>query len=41
MKPQALTELKDRAVTQAIETITNRIDQLGVIEPTVAAVWAG
>src|SRR5204863_2374831 len=35
MKPQALTELKDRAVTQAIETIRNRIDQLGVTEPTI------
>ncbi len=29
MKPQALTDLKNRAVTQAIETIRNRIDQLG------------
>jgi preprotein translocase subunit SecD len=35
MKPQALTELKNRAVTQAIETIRNRIDQLGVTEPTI------
>ncbi|HEY1263987.1 MAG TPA: protein translocase subunit SecD [Terriglobales bacterium] len=35
MKPQALTELKDRAVTQAIETIRNRIDQLGVNEPVI------
>ena len=35
MKPQALTELKDRAVQQAIETINNRIDQLGVTEPTI------
>jgi preprotein translocase subunit SecD len=35
MKPQALKELKDRAVTQAIETIRNRIDQLGVTEPTI------
>jgi preprotein translocase subunit SecD len=35
MKAQALTELKNRAVTQAIETIRNRIDQLGVTEPTI------
>ncbi|HXY04436.1 MAG TPA: protein translocase subunit SecD [Terriglobales bacterium] len=35
MKPQALAELKQRAVTQAIETIRNRIDQLGVSEPVI------
>ena len=35
MKPQALAELKNRAVTQAIETIRNRIDQLGVTEPVI------
>jgi preprotein translocase subunit SecD len=35
MKPQSLTELKNRAVSQAIETIRNRIDQLGVTEPTI------
>jgi preprotein translocase subunit SecD len=35
MKPQALTELKNRAVEQAIETIRNRIDQLGVSEPII------
>src|SRR5207253_6838894 len=35
MKPQALTELKNRAVSQAIETIRNRIDQLGVTEPII------
>jgi preprotein translocase subunit SecD len=35
MKPQALSELKKRAVTQAIETIRNRIDQLGVSEPII------
>jgi len=35
MKPQALSELKGRAVTQAIETIRNRIDQLGVSEPVI------
>ena len=35
MKPQILTELKNKAVTQAIETIRNRIDSLGVSEPTI------
>jgi len=35
MKAQALNELKNRAVTQAIETIRNRIDQLGVTEPII------
>ncbi len=35
MKPPALTELKNRAVQQAIETIRNRIDQLGVSEPVI------
>ncbi|MFZ0774013.1 MAG: protein translocase subunit SecD [Candidatus Sulfotelmatobacter sp.] len=35
MKPQTLSELKDKAVTQAIETIRNRIDSLGVSEPTI------
>jgi preprotein translocase subunit SecD len=35
MKPQALAELKNRAVQQAIETIRNRIDQLGVTEPVI------
>jgi len=35
MKPQALAELKNRAVQQAIETIRNRIDQLGVSEPVI------
>jgi preprotein translocase subunit SecD len=35
MKPQTLTELKNKAVSQAIETIGNRIDQLGVSEPTI------
>lgn len=35
MKPQALAELKTRAVQQAIETIRNRIDQLGVSEPVI------
>jgi preprotein translocase subunit SecD len=35
MKPQMLSEMKDKAVTQAIETIRNRIDALGVSEPTI------
>src|SRR5579864_7115733 len=35
MKPSNLTELKNRAVQQAIETIRNRIDQLGVSEPVI------
>ncbi len=35
MKAQALTQLKDRAVTQAIETIRNRVDKLGVSEPVI------
>jgi preprotein translocase subunit SecD len=35
MKPQNLKDLKDRAVAQAIETIRNRIDQLGVSEPVI------
>jgi preprotein translocase subunit SecD len=35
MKPQNLKDLKDRAVTQAIETIRNRIDALGVSEPVI------
>ena len=35
MKAQSLADLKNRAVTQAIETIRNRIDALGVTEPTI------
>jgi preprotein translocase subunit SecD len=35
MKPTMLTDLKNKAVTQAIETIRNRIDALGVNEPTI------
>ncbi|MGH9522342.1 MAG: protein translocase subunit SecD [Terriglobales bacterium] len=35
MKPQAATAMKKQAVTQAIETIRNRIDQLGVSEPVI------
>ena len=35
MKPTNLADLKNKAVTQAIETIRNRIDQLGVSEPEI------
>jgi len=35
MKPTALSDTKNQAVTQAIETIRNRIDQLGVTEPVI------
>ena len=35
MKPRSLSDLKNKAVTQAIETIRNRIDALGVSEPTI------
>jgi preprotein translocase subunit SecD len=35
MKPQQLADLKNRAVTQAIETIRSRIDSLGVNEPII------
>jgi preprotein translocase subunit SecD len=35
MKPSALNDLEKNAVTQAIETIRNRIDQLGVSEPVI------
>jgi preprotein translocase subunit SecD len=35
MKPSELTALKQRAVQQAIDTIRNRVDQLGVSEPVI------
>jgi preprotein translocase subunit SecD len=35
MKPTQLADLKRKAVSQAIETIRNRIDALGVSEPTI------
>lgn len=35
MKPQQLSELKNRAVQQAIETIRNRVDKLGISEPVI------
>jgi preprotein translocase subunit SecD len=35
MSPAQLTDLKKRSVAQAIETIRNRIDKLGVSEPVI------
>src|ERR1700745_3764248 len=35
MKPAQLTDQKNRAVAQAIETIRNRVDKLGVSEPVI------
>jgi preprotein translocase subunit SecD len=35
MRPSIAKETRDHAVTQAIETIRNRIDQLGVSEPVI------
>jgi preprotein translocase subunit SecD len=35
MKPSVLADTKNRAVEQAIDTIRNRIDQLGVTEPVI------
>jgi preprotein translocase subunit SecD len=35
MKPAEVTAIKNNAVSQAIETIRNRIDQLGVSEPVI------
>src|SRR4030095_3626429 len=35
LKPQNLSDLKNRAVSQAIKTIRNRIDKLGVSEPVI------
>ena len=35
MLPSASGPLEKNAVTQAIETIRNRIDQLGVSEPVI------
>jgi preprotein translocase subunit SecD len=36
MKPQAVTAMEDDTVKQAIETIRNRVDALGVTEPIIA-----
>jgi len=35
LKPATVKDMKDKAVQQAIETIRNRIDQLGVSEPVI------
>ena len=35
LKPAAVKDLREKAVQQAIETIRNRIDQLGVSEPVI------
>ena len=35
MKPQVLTELKDRTLEQSIEAIRQRVDSLGVSEPLI------
>ncbi len=35
MKPSVATDTRKKAVQQAIETIRNRIDQLGVSEPVI------
>src|SRR6516225_7424867 len=35
LKPAAVKEIRNKAVQQAIETIRNRIDQLGVSEPVI------
>jgi preprotein translocase subunit SecD len=35
MKPASLSRLKNQTVTQSIDTIRNRIDQLGVTEPVI------
>ena len=36
MKPNIAVQLRDDTVTQAIRTIENRINELGVAEPVVA-----
>jgi preprotein translocase subunit SecD len=41
MKPSSLSDLKTKAVGQAIETIRNRVDALGVSEPTIEQHGAG
>jgi preprotein translocase subunit SecD len=41
MKPSSLSDLKSKAVDQAIDTIRNRVDALGVSEPTIEQHGAG
>jgi preprotein translocase subunit SecD len=36
LTPEAVTQTKQQAISQAIETIRNRLDQFGLAEPTVA-----
>jgi len=35
LKPSAAADIRNRAVTQSIETIRSRVDQLGVTEPVI------
>ncbi|MDW7759367.1 MAG: protein translocase subunit SecD [Acidobacteriota bacterium] len=35
LKPQVKVQLRDMSVSQALETIRNRVDQFGVAEPTI------
>jgi preprotein translocase subunit SecD len=41
MPPDTLSRFKDQTVTEAIETIRNRIDQLGVTEPVIERYGVG
>ena len=41
MKPSQVLALEDKTVTQAIDTIINRVDSLGVSEPVVAPYGLG
>jgi preprotein translocase subunit SecD len=41
MKPSQLTALESKTVTQAIDTIRDRVDQLGVSEPVIAPYGLG
>ncbi|MGH9471513.1 MAG: protein translocase subunit SecD [Terriglobales bacterium] len=41
LSPTQVTAIKDRALTQSIETISNRINALGVTQPTVQAYGLG
>jgi preprotein translocase subunit SecD len=41
MKPSVVADTKNHAVQQAIETIRNRVDQLGVTEPEIAEYGLG
>ena len=41
MKPTQMTALEDKTVTQAIDTINNRVNSLGVSEPVIAPYGLG